>query len=226
MFSSTVSLRKIEASCGRYDSPRRERRWMGYERKRGKLSELNAFLRGGVTVDAAPSGAPAKGGGGSGGAVHGKGGSCGKAGTGSGDGRRRDRPLEGVRVLDVGSGVGVAHERRTGVEVVLDARLTANLKQLARRHGVTLYMVLCAAWAILLSRLSGQDDVVTVELHGCLLGTRMDGARDSRRNVRRPRRPASTGDDLESAVAEVAVEGERSGNGLAADHLEARPVGE
>ena len=28
-FSSTVSLRKIEASCGRYDRPRRERLWIG-----------------------------------------------------------------------------------------------------------------------------------------------------------------------------------------------------
>ena len=26
---------------------RRERRWMGYKRKRGKLAELNSFLRGG-----------------------------------------------------------------------------------------------------------------------------------------------------------------------------------
>lgn len=49
--------------------------------------------------------------------------------------------------------------RGASVEVVLDARLTASLKWLARRHGVTLYMVLCAAWAILLSRLSRQDDV-------------------------------------------------------------------
>lgn len=50
--------------------------------------------------------------------------------------------------------------RGASVEVILDTRLTANLKALALRHDVTLYMVLCAAWAILLSRLSGQDDVV------------------------------------------------------------------
>ncbi|HEX9937102.1 MAG TPA: condensation domain-containing protein, partial [Longimicrobium sp.] len=45
-----------------------------------------------------------------------------------------------------------------GVE--LDAALTAGLKALARRHGTTLYMTLVAGWAVVLSRLSGQDDVV------------------------------------------------------------------
>ncbi|HEU4882586.1 MAG TPA: condensation domain-containing protein, partial [Longimicrobium sp.] len=45
-----------------------------------------------------------------------------------------------------------------GVE--LDEALTAGLKALARRHGTTLYMTLVAAWAVVLSRLSAQDDVV------------------------------------------------------------------
>ncbi|HYR06432.1 MAG TPA: amino acid adenylation domain-containing protein, partial [Longimicrobium sp.] len=45
-----------------------------------------------------------------------------------------------------------------GVE--LDEALTAGLKALARRHDTTLYMTLVAAWAVVLSRLSGQDDVV------------------------------------------------------------------
>ncbi|HEY7769566.1 condensation domain-containing protein, partial [Longimicrobium sp.] len=45
-----------------------------------------------------------------------------------------------------------------GVE--LDAALTAGIKALARRHGTTPYMTLVAAWAVVLSRLSGQDDVV------------------------------------------------------------------
>ncbi len=46
------------------------------------------------------------------------------------------------------------------VELVLDERLTAGLKDLSRRHGTTLYMTLLAGWAILLARLSGQQDVV------------------------------------------------------------------
>jgi amino acid adenylation domain-containing protein len=46
------------------------------------------------------------------------------------------------------------------VELVLDEQLTAGLKDLSRRHGTTLYMTLLAGWAILLARLSGQQDVV------------------------------------------------------------------
>ena len=45
-------------------------------------------------------------------------------------------------------------------EVVLDASLTAGLIALGQRHGITLYMTLLAAWAALLVRLSGQDEVV------------------------------------------------------------------
>ncbi|HZD07452.1 MAG TPA: condensation domain-containing protein, partial [Candidatus Limnocylindrales bacterium] len=46
------------------------------------------------------------------------------------------------------------------VELVLDEQLTAALKNLSRRQGTTLYMTLLAGWAILLARLSGQQDVV------------------------------------------------------------------
>jgi len=48
----------------------------------------------------------------------------------------------------------------SSVEVRLDARLTAGLKALSQRHGSTLYMTLMTAWASLLARLSGQQDVV------------------------------------------------------------------
>jgi amino acid adenylation domain-containing protein len=50
--------------------------------------------------------------------------------------------------------------RGGNVPVVLDAALSADLKNLAQRHEMTLFMVLYAGWAILLSRLSGQDEVV------------------------------------------------------------------
>ncbi|MDU6568845.1 MAG: condensation domain-containing protein, partial [Enterococcus faecalis] len=46
------------------------------------------------------------------------------------------------------------------VPIRLDARLTEALKALSHRHGTTLYMTLLAGWAALLSRLSGQEDVV------------------------------------------------------------------
>lgn len=46
------------------------------------------------------------------------------------------------------------------VDIVLDTELAAALRALSRRHGTTLYQTLLAAWAILLWRLSGQDDVV------------------------------------------------------------------
>ncbi|HEV3048834.1 MAG TPA: amino acid adenylation domain-containing protein, partial [Longimicrobium sp.] len=46
------------------------------------------------------------------------------------------------------------------LDVELDEALTAGVKALARRHGTTPYMTLVAAWAVVLSRLSGQDDVV------------------------------------------------------------------
>jgi amino acid adenylation domain-containing protein/non-ribosomal peptide synthase protein (TIGR01720 family) len=45
-------------------------------------------------------------------------------------------------------------------ELEFDAQLTAALKALGRRHGTTLFMTLLAGWAIVLSRLSGQQDIV------------------------------------------------------------------
>ena len=46
------------------------------------------------------------------------------------------------------------------VPVRLDGDLTGALRALSHRHGTTLYMTLLAGWAALLSRLSGQEDVV------------------------------------------------------------------
>ncbi|MEO8153226.1 MAG: amino acid adenylation domain-containing protein [Rhizobacter sp.] len=46
------------------------------------------------------------------------------------------------------------------VELTLDPELSASVAALSRRHGTTLFMTLLAGWAVLLSRLSGQLDVV------------------------------------------------------------------
>ncbi|HET7233825.1 MAG TPA: amino acid adenylation domain-containing protein, partial [Longimicrobium sp.] len=46
------------------------------------------------------------------------------------------------------------------LDIELDAELSAGLKALGQRHGATLFMTVLAGWAVVLSRLSGQDDVV------------------------------------------------------------------
>ena len=46
------------------------------------------------------------------------------------------------------------------IALELDAPLTEALKQLAQRHGATVFMLVMAAWAVVLSRLSGQRDLV------------------------------------------------------------------
>jgi arthrofactin-type cyclic lipopeptide synthetase C len=46
------------------------------------------------------------------------------------------------------------------VQISLDAPLCRALSVFARKKGVTLFMALYAAWAVLLSRLSGQEDVI------------------------------------------------------------------
>src|SRR3982074_512109 len=46
------------------------------------------------------------------------------------------------------------------VPVQIDAALTQDLKPLGHRRGTTLSMTVLAAWAALLGRLSGQDDLV------------------------------------------------------------------
>ncbi|MEL4891902.1 amino acid adenylation domain-containing protein, partial [Xanthomonas protegens] len=46
------------------------------------------------------------------------------------------------------------------IDLHLDEALTARLKALSRRHGVTLYMTILASWAAVFSRLSGQSEVV------------------------------------------------------------------
>ncbi|WP_161795320.1 condensation domain-containing protein, partial [Xanthomonas sp. GPE 39] len=50
--------------------------------------------------------------------------------------------------------------RGDSVEIALDGDLTAALRALSQRHGTTVFMTVLAGWAVLLSRLSGQDQVV------------------------------------------------------------------
>ncbi|MBM7127904.1 condensation domain-containing protein, partial [Dyella mobilis] len=46
------------------------------------------------------------------------------------------------------------------VPIRVDSALTAGLKRLSQQHGSTLFMTVLAAWAAVLSRLSGQEDLV------------------------------------------------------------------
>ncbi len=50
--------------------------------------------------------------------------------------------------------------RGENLPVCLDATLTARVKRLAQQRGLTLFMLLYGAWAIVLARLSGQQDLV------------------------------------------------------------------
>jgi hypothetical protein len=46
------------------------------------------------------------------------------------------------------------------VQLEVSGELTGRLRQLSQRHGTTLFMTLLTGWAIVLSRLSGQSEVV------------------------------------------------------------------
>ena len=55
--------------------------------------------------------------------------------------------------------------RGANLAVELGAELSHELRMLCQRHGITLYMALLAAWSAVLSRLSGQDQVVIGSSH-------------------------------------------------------------
>ncbi|KAF9292219.1 hypothetical protein BGZ68_009810, partial [Mortierella alpina] len=46
------------------------------------------------------------------------------------------------------------------VPIHLDAQVTRALKALSQKHGTTMFMVVLSAWSAVLSRLSGQDDII------------------------------------------------------------------
>jgi non-ribosomal peptide synthetase component F len=64
-----------------------------------------------------------------------------------------DLPTDRVRPAVASFAGGAAH-------FTLSRKLSARLSELARREGITLYMVLLAAYQVLLKRYSGQDDIV------------------------------------------------------------------
>ncbi|MEE4410184.1 MULTISPECIES: non-ribosomal peptide synthetase [unclassified Serratia (in: enterobacteria)] len=73
------------------------------------------------------------------------------------------RELDGCQQLDIPLDFvrpGAFDVRGDNVEVVLPAELVASLDALARREGVTLHAVLLAGFTLLLSRYTGQDDVM------------------------------------------------------------------
>lgn|GEM_PF-887449 len=74
-----------------------------------------------------------------------------------------DRPRSGVPEL-----------RGSSVSQRLDAKLTSELRELARRQGVTDYVVLLSLWVAFLHRLTGQDDIT--------VGTPVQGRPSSRFN--------------------------------------------
>ena len=55
--------------------------------------------------------------------------------------------------------------RGANIAIALDAALADGLRALGQRHGTTLYMTLLAAWAVVLGRLSGQEQVVIGSSH-------------------------------------------------------------
>ena len=73
------------------------------------------------------------------------------------------KQLEGAPVLELPTDrprPAVASHQGAVLPFTLSAELTQQLKQVSRRQGVTMFMTLLAAFQVVLSRYSGQDDVV------------------------------------------------------------------
>jgi amino acid adenylation domain-containing protein len=85
------------------------------------------------------------------------------------------------------------------IPVELDAACTTQLRELSRRHGMTLFMTVLAGWALVLARLSNQNDIV--------IGTPMA-------NRSRPEVEGLIGFFVNSLSLRVALDGELTVAGL------------
>src|SRR6476646_8524763 len=72
------------------------------------------------------------------------------------------RHLAGLQVLDLPTDYprpAMPHHRAANIRFEMSAELTAKLKELSSRQEATLFMVMLAAFDVLLSRYSGQEDI-------------------------------------------------------------------
>jgi len=72
------------------------------------------------------------------------------------------KQLEGVETLELPtdySRPAVAGHRGGRVDIALDKSLTEKLRELSRREGMTLFMILLGGWQVLLGRYTGQQDI-------------------------------------------------------------------
>jgi amino acid adenylation domain-containing protein len=97
------------------------------------------------------------------------------------------------------------------IPLALDADLTAALQALSRRHGMTLFMTVLAGWAVVLSRLSNQRDLVIGAPVANRTRSELDGLIGFFVNtlaLRIDLSGAPTADELLDRVAAVALSGQ------------------
>ncbi|RFA24303.1 hypothetical protein B7R25_17010, partial [Subtercola boreus] len=89
------------------------------------------------------------------------------------------------------------------VDIWLDPELSRQLKVLSLRYGTTLFMTILAAWASLLSRLSGQEDIVIGTPVANRARTEVEGLIGFFVNTLALRVDLSESQDLETLLAQV-----------------------
>ena len=93
--------------------------------------------------------------------------------------RRYLKDFSAAKPLDMSLSLSSGGREYGELEIYLPASLTADLKAFARRNGLTLNTLIQGAWALLLSRYTGEKDVVFGATRACrhlpLEGTRGNG---------------------------------------------------